>query len=234
MNDKPYTLEQTTVRDLPMNPLLENLDLDFIPNLRNKDDREYFKSDMGRIDQARVKSRQLWRNSWAGENFMVEHGRAMRDDEVDAAFVEYFNLDPSLPIDYLEVQDQLRKQKDQYLTDDYKKLEIREYLFGGLAAFAEWGENVGIEAGRLGIDLATKFTTKSIKDKGTISTGIATSTYVIGRDEPVFKDSKETIKLVTAQSLFLKQQVDALAKIDVLPSSFRDDLDELRNESSIR
>ena len=122
MNDKQYTLQETTVQDISVNPMFENLDIDFIPILGEKSEREYFRSDMGQRDIARVKSRDMWRNSWAGESFVRENARQMRDDEVDAAITEYFKLTPGSEIDYYQIQDELRKQRDVYYTGDYEVL----------------------------------------------------------------------------------------------------------------
>ena len=230
MNDKQYTLQETTVQDISINPMFENIDLDFIPTIGEKSEREYFRSDMGQRDIARVKSRDMWRNSWAGESFVREHQRQMRDDEVDAAIVNYFKLTPGDEIDYYQVQDDLRKQRDVYYTGDYEKLTGGEMFKGLIGAFQEWGNNLLIETGRLGIQLTGATSEQMIKNRQVMTpVGVPGAGLAITQLDPkIFSDlqSEDIAKRINARKIYLASKVDELKGL--LPDTFADDLDELR------
>jgi len=228
MNDKQYTLQETTVRDIGVNPFFENLDVDFVPSLKEKSDREYFRSDQGKLTQARIKTRNMWRETYGGKSFYRDYNREMRDDEVDAALVQYFKLNPDTPIDYYKIQEDLRRQRDLYYTGDFETLTGGEMFRGALGAFMEWGDNVKREALSLGIDL--------------MSTGQALRTKQIGQSIPMAtfqqmpfpgttvpkEKREEEAKNIKDEATFLKLKVDQLEGLLEKFPSFKDDLEELR------
>ncbi len=226
-NEKPYQLDSIPTLSSDPFKMFENLDNNIIGSIENIEDREYFTSDMGFEDQARVKTRDMWRNNWGGKNFFREHNRLMRDDEVDAALVDYFKLNPNVPLDYVGIQEDLRKERDLFYTGDYENLTTTEFIKGTGGAFLKWAENLTTELGSLGVDFFGNSTAARMKQTGTLlpplpmGMGSMSMYGVVPKAQRLSEAEK-----IKRQTAILSSKMNEL--IDFLPDSLKDDLEELR------
>ena len=206
--DKLYEIEEATSLNLSANGMLDNLDVNPLVGIQDKGDREFFRSDMGKEAMDRVSTRDSWRSSWIGQRFFREQNRQMNDNEVDANIIHYFNLDPKEDINFGDIKERLRKERDLYYSGDIDKLTGAEAFNATAAAFGEYFENIS---------------------KTTLEKQIA---LMATGGLPTFGTGGTAFGLPSAMSLTPEQAAEAKLKIDemidFLGPEAKDNLAELR------